>query len=350
MSGFLRALRGELYALFHRRSLRFGLVLVVLGVLLQVLGTWAAPAVLPGGEGLAENVDAARANFWPRFAQAAGFGLALAELAALVLVGGALPREIAHCAVRDPLTRGISRPAYAAARGLTAVFCPFVLGAAALLSAGLGCALLYDGGHAVSEPFFATEDAGAQQRFDDWLAERGMNGGDLAAWVHLVEEEGLEGPEASESLGIPVFELPEDDDFYSQIPYLVFLEDEVASGVRQALRQAVPPLVALALFAFLLSILLPTGALASGAATTLVVLFSVFLAPEMADKAGFVFADWLPGMGNDSALRIARRIGDGFTDTVPPSPEALAQGLRWTWIQAAVFFAVATSLFPRKRL
>ncbi|MBC8328289.1 MAG: hypothetical protein ISR76_07585 [Planctomycetes bacterium] len=342
MSGFLRALRGELYALFHRRSLRIGLVLVVLGVLLRMMLARLAAGVIPGG-----GAEAA-ANYWPRFAQAAGFGLGLAELATLVLVGAALPREIASAAVRDPMTRGISRVGFVLARGLTALLCPFVLGGAAVLTAALGCAVLYDGGHVVSAPFVMNQQPEAEAAFHDWLAEEGLRPDQLAAWLYMVEEDGLEGAAAAAALGLPAFELP--DDYYSFIPILVFLEDEVADGIHAALAQALAPLTALALFAFLLSMLLPTGALASGLATMLVVLFSVFLAPEMGAGASWFFADWLPGIGHDSALKLAERVAEGYTDSVPPDPEVLAAGARATWIQAGLYFAAATALFPRKKL
>ncbi len=342
MSGFLRALRGELYALTCRRSLRIGLVLVVLGVLLQMLWTWYAPRAV------GEEPSASQLNFWPRFAQAAGFGLGLAELATLVLVGSTLPREIAHGAIRDPLTRGISRGAFCLARGLTAALCPFVLGGVAVASAALGSAALYDGGHVVSDPFLIEEDAELEAGFASWLEERGMVAADLSAWLYLVEEEGLEEAEASERLGLPDFAFP--DDYYSFLPILVFLEDEVSGGVIEALWQAWPPLIALALFGFLLSLALPTGALASGLATMLVVLFSLFLAPEMGSGAAYVFADWLPGLGPDSALKLARHVADGYTDTLAPDPELVSAGARATWISALLFFSGALLLFPRKKL
>jgi hypothetical protein len=341
--GFLRALRGELYAMLHRRSLRLGLVLVVLGVVLQT--AWTSLTV---GVAAAAGGGAAQANFWPRFAQAAGFGLGVAELATVILVGAMLPREIGLGAARDPLVRGISRTAFVAARALMALLCPFVLGGAAVLAAAGASAALYDAGHVVSAPFLLEEDPELQAGFAAWQEESGVRADEVSAWLYLVEEEGLEEDAARERLGLPAFEFP--DDYYGQLPILVFLEEEVAQGVLDGLVRAVLPLAALGLFAFLVSLALPTGSLASGLALVLVVLFSVFLAPEMPDTAARVFADWLPGLGPDSALALARHVADGYTDVMPPDPARVAAGVRATALSIALFFAGSLLLFPRRKL
>lgn len=345
MSGFRRALRGEIYALLHRRGLGLGLVFVVLGVLLRVLWT---RLLLPDLAASGDLQAASRWNFWPRFAEAAGFGFGLTELATLVLVGAALPREIASAAARDPLVRGISRPAFALARGIAAILCPVVLGVAAVTTALTAAAVLYDAGHVVSAPFQLEEDPAVTSAFRSWLAEHELRDDQLAAWLYLMDEEGQDEAAAATRLGLPAFSLP--DDYFGLVPVLVFLEEDIGDGVVQALRLAVAPLVALGLFAFLLSMLLPTGSLAGGIATMAVVLFSLFLAPEMRAGAHWVFADGLAGIGHGSALAVARRVADGYTDTVPLDPAVLAAGGRAAWAQAAVFFAAAVALFPRRKL
>ncbi|RMH01208.1 MAG: hypothetical protein D6702_12105 [Planctomycetota bacterium] len=340
MTGFRRALNGELFALKRRRGPRLAALFVVLAVFLRLAWARWLPAAAGGST---------QANFWPRFAEAAAFGLGLAELASLVLVGGLLPREIGLGAVRDPLTRRISRPAFALARALTALLCPLLLGATAVAAAAAGAAVLWDGGHVVSAPFLAEEEPGAREAFAAWLEAEGVRADQAAAWLHLVEDEGLEPAAAADRLGLPpAFTIP--DEYYASVPILVFLEEEVAGGILAALRQAVAPLVALGLFAFLLSLLLPTGALAAGLGALLVVLFSLFLAPELGETAGRVFADWLPGIGHDSALQIARRVADGFTDTVAPDPGRIAAGQTACWLEAAILFLAAPCLLPRRRL
>ncbi len=336
MTGFLRALRGEFYALFHRRSVRLGVGLVLIGSVLRVLvASWWIES---GG---------VHDNFWPRFAQGARLGLILAEVGTLVLVASALPHEISRSALRDPLARRIGRPAFVAARALSSVFLPLFLGAIAVGAAAVTSSLLFQPGNVVTAPFLQGEDPAAQQGFQDWLRDNHLRADQVAARDYLMGE-GKDSAEAAAELGIPDLEVPEA--YASYVPILVFLESEIRSSVRDALLRALLPLAVLGLFALAISLAIPSSALAAGSALGLVLLFGVFLGPELGDHAWWVFADWLPGMGHDSLLEVARRIADGYTDTLAP-PEA---SLRPAWMgglgAGIACLGTALLVFPRKRL
>lgn len=346
MTGFLRALRGELYAGLHRRQVRIALALVVLGVAVRVLLAYLQPVVL-GTSGADEVQASAYQNFWPRFAQGARFGLILAELATVVVLGGLLPREIGLGAVRDPLVRRISRPAFLLARAVIAVMLPLALAAGACLSSAVVAALLFDAGHVVTERFVLDDDPGRREAFREWCARTEVRPDQLAAWEKLQLDEDLEPDAAARRLGLPEFELPEE--LYSFVPVLQFYEGVIRAEILDGLLHGLLPLMALGLFALALSVLLPTGVLAAGIGFGAVLLFGVFLAPELDDDAWWIFADWLPGMGHESQLELARLVADGYGEPMTAG-DARRAGLLGSVIQGGGFLILSLVLFPRRRL
>lgn len=351
MTGFGRALRGEIYALAHRRGVRLALLLVVAGVVLRVLAAWLELRLLGSGaaaEETATAAQAAHANFWPRWAEGARFGLILAEVFTLVIVGSALPREIASGAARDPLTRRISRPAFLAARAVAALLLPLVLAAAAVGASAWAAAACFDAGPITSPPFLYEGDPAAEAAFRQWLAATGASADDVAAWRKLVDG-GADPLEASHSIGLPAVPPAEALETWP-IPFLYRWEDDIRREVLRGLLQGLPSLLALGLFALLLGATLPSAVLASGAAVGLVLLFGVFLAPELGDGASWIFADGLPGMGHGSELVKARLFADGYSDVVATAPAALRAQVLGSAGGAALFFALAQLAFRRRRL
>jgi len=337
VTGLGRALRGEWYAWTRRRSVRLAVAFVFgVGALRVVLARVTA--------GMFGSDGAAHANFWPRFAQGSRDGILLAELLALVILAGALPREVGLGAARDPLTRRVSRSAFLMARACAAALLPVALAVGAVLGAWLAAAALYDGGHIVSPGFGG--DAGVQAQFETWTAELGLTPAKVAEWNELAQDTTSE--EAFAKLGIEPFELP--SEFYDYVPFLVFRETEVRAEVLGALLRGIAPLVALGLFALALSALLAGPALAIGLAVGVVLFFGVFLAPELQDKAWWVFADWLPGMGHESPLHKAGMIADGYSDVAPTEAAALVAGRAGAWAGSALFLILSLFAFRRKRL
>ena len=145
MIGFTRALRGELYLLRKRRNLRWMHVGVfVLAALFVVGGRLKLELLKAAGSGGPDAVGAW--NFWPQFGGGVRGGLFLVEIAVLLLLAGGLPREIRSGAVRDPLSRGISRHAFTASRLLVALILPLTLYACAMAGAAGMAAILFDAG------------------------------------------------------------------------------------------------------------------------------------------------------------------------------------------------------------
>ncbi len=328
MSPFLRAFCGEFWALFRRRNFRNAWILILVGVFLRTLWAWLSFGASGELDGLAANHQ----NFWPRFGQAAGFGFVLAELATIVLLGGALPREVGMGAVRDPLCRRISRFDFLSARAGMALFIPLFFGVTVVGSASLSASIFFDGGHVITDPVLLDPDPEGEAAFEAWLSNEGIRADQLAA--ELDDD--------------PDWEIP--DEFYAFIPLLIAKESEIRNGILSSLQEALLPLAALGLLAFLMSILLPTGALASGVALGAVLTFGVFLAPEMGDRAWWVFADWLPGMGTQSPLGLATHFADGYTDIPPLDPAALGIGRLGSLFMCVFSYGLGILVFLRKKL
>lgn len=150
MKGFARALGGELYLWSAKSSVRWA----HLGVAALAAGTvlWGRALLgLRQGLGGGGPGEAAAWNFWPQFTDGARVGSFLVEVLVLILIGGALPREIGLGAARDPLVRGISRPAFVAARACIAVLLPLTLAVCAIGAAAGTAALLFDAGDIVED-------------------------------------------------------------------------------------------------------------------------------------------------------------------------------------------------------
>ena len=150
MSGFVRALRGELYLLSHRSSIRRAHLLVAVVAILHVMGSMWMLQV----EARLEDIRAdqlAAWNFWPRLAAGTRAAMYFVELLVLALIAGSFPREIAGGVARDPATRRISRGALLGARAIGALLLPFSLYLTAVLAAALPCWLLFDRGPVVED-------------------------------------------------------------------------------------------------------------------------------------------------------------------------------------------------------
>ena len=147
MNAFLRALRGELYVSVHRRPLRWA-HLAVLGhgflhacVMRLVLG------LRLGADGGFGSVG--EWNFWPQFSAATRSAMFLAELLVAVVVASGLAREIGSGAVRDPLSRSLSRGTLLTAKAVVALLLPLGLYVCALLGAAAGAGLWFEAGDSI---------------------------------------------------------------------------------------------------------------------------------------------------------------------------------------------------------
>lgn len=150
MMGFGRALRGELYLLRKRRTVRWMHLGVFFMAALFVAGSRLKLGLLHEvGAGGPENVGAW--NFWPQFGEGVRAGMFLVEIAILLLLAGGLPREIRSGAIRDPLSRGISRSAYTSARCFIGLILPLTLYAFVLCGAALSAALFFDAGEIMED-------------------------------------------------------------------------------------------------------------------------------------------------------------------------------------------------------
>ncbi|MCH2101302.1 MAG: hypothetical protein MK209_05220 [Planctomycetes bacterium] len=145
MSGFARALRGELYLLTRRSSVRRAHLLVVVVAILHVMGSMWVLQVEAGLEGIPAD-ELAAWNFWPRLAAGARAAMYFVELLVLALIAGSFPREIAGGVTRDPATRRISRRALLGARAIGALLLSFSLYGTAVLAAAFPSYLLFDRG------------------------------------------------------------------------------------------------------------------------------------------------------------------------------------------------------------
>ncbi len=329
MSGFWNSLRAELWASWQRKNLRISLWLIVLAVFARVLWAYVSLNINDGGF---DELAANHQNFWPRFGQAASFGLTLVELSCIVIIGGAMPREISLGVARDPLCRNISRSAFVLSRALVACLLPILLAVVAVSAAAGSSALFFDAGNVVTDPILLDDDPEGKAAFSDWLVANDLRADQVAAAL-----------DADLDYQIP-------DEHYPFVPILLVAEEEISHGILFALLNALLPLVALGIFAFALSLLFPTGSLASGVTLGSVLLFGVLLAPELGEKAWWCFADWLPGMGKDSALKMASYFADGYTDQ-PPIPAAAVKTGRWGSLIALVLLALAANTsFKAKRL
>lgn len=148
MSGFLRALQGELYLLTRRSSVRRAHLLVFAVAVLHVVGS-IAWLHLQAAQQEVRPEQLADWNLWPRLAAGARTALYFVELLVLALIAGGLPREIAAGVAREPLTRRISRRAFAGARVLASVLLATSLYLTAVASALLASWLLFDAGPVV---------------------------------------------------------------------------------------------------------------------------------------------------------------------------------------------------------
>jgi hypothetical protein len=143
--GVWRALRGELYLLLRRRSVRRAHLLIALVALLHVVGSYfwlQAQAEL-------KDIPVEQLsgwNFWPRLAASSRAAMYLVEVTVLALVAGGLPREIDAGITRDPLTRQISRSAYLLARSLSGLALPLSLYLVAVGTAWGASAIFFDPG------------------------------------------------------------------------------------------------------------------------------------------------------------------------------------------------------------
>lgn len=342
MTGFLRALRGEVYVWSRRRSVRFAVFFIFLAAAAGVLAGGAWQLLRTGGG------EPLPGNFWPRFAQGARLGLVLAEVLSLLVLSVSLPREVGLGAARDPLVRHISRPAFLLARSLVALLLPLFLGLVALAGAGLSARLLYAPGPVLAAGFGV--DPEEQAALDTWLREQGLDLGTLAEWNARAADQGDE--EAWRSLGREPVAVPEE--LLGAIPFLVFREAEVRREILLALARAVPPLLALGALALFLSTVLPTGVLALGlvlgACLGALLLFGSVLAGELGERAWWCFADWLPGLGHASLLEQARQLADGYSDVLAPPPEALTAAWQGSLATAALLLLLALPAFQRRSL
>lgn len=150
MSGFARALRGELYLLTHRRSVRRAFLFIALVGLVYVLGSMAILKATAGSQDLAPEQLAAW-NFWPQWAAASRAALYFVELLILAHVAGSLPREVAAGVTRDPVTRRISRRSFVLARSLGALLYATGLYLVAVAAAFVPSWLLFDAGPVVED-------------------------------------------------------------------------------------------------------------------------------------------------------------------------------------------------------
>ncbi|KAA3608285.1 MAG: hypothetical protein DWQ01_14650 [Planctomycetota bacterium] len=343
MTGFLRSLRAELFGLLHRRSTLVALILVFVASFLGLAVGWLEHNVLrPSEEGYNAHL-----NFWPRFGQAAHAGFWLVEILTLVMVGGLLAREIQHGAARDPVTRRISRSAFVASRAVAAMLFPLLLTGWNLAISWGGSALLFEKGHIVTDPVVVFEDPEAEKGFQVWLQENQFRADDIAAWRDLVQS-GEEEADAARQLGLEPFSMPPEYDSY--IPNLVFYQDEVAGDLNRAILAALPSLLTLSLFAFCVSVLVPSVVVAAGAALGIVLVLGRFMAPEMGEHATWLFADWLPALGHESQLAKARQIAEGYSDVAATEEAWISRGYWATLFEAVALSVLAWGVFRRRAL
>lgn len=159
MNGFLRAFRAEVYVFSHRRPMRWAHVAVFALAFLYAVANRLLLGIQYGSEG--SFGVAGEWNFWPQFVGAVRGACFLVELLIAVLIASTLPREISIGAVRDPLSRRLSRPALLSAKATVTLILPLTLYLCAVLGAALGAGLLFEAGDSMEDGmvrFDAQED------------------------------------------------------------------------------------------------------------------------------------------------------------------------------------------------
>ncbi len=149
-NSFARSLNGELYLFTRRRSIRIAHVMVLLLSMIVVVVNRGALFAFASLNGV-EPSELAANNFWPQWASAVHVSMYVVELTVVLLVAGSLPHEVSTAAVRDPLSRNISRTVFILSRTVVAVLLPLTLYASTLFGAALSSFLLFDGGDIIEE-------------------------------------------------------------------------------------------------------------------------------------------------------------------------------------------------------
>lgn len=342
--GFWRALKGELFALLKRRSTLAAILVTLAAALVGVVHGYIKYVVLDDSD---SSELGAHGNYWPRYGQAVHWGLLVTELLTVIMVGGLLAREIQSGAARDPLTRRISRPGFFLARCVAAMAFPVILTGLNISFSSSVSSMLFPKGHVITDPVILMEDPEAEQGYQDWLVDNDLRSDQVAAWFDKVSN-GTEGDQAAEELGLKPIQLPEQ--FEAFVPYLVFYEEDIRSGIKSALLQALPSLMVLGLFACCISVLVPSVVIAAGLAAILGFLLAKFIPEGIGDYGAWIFADWLPGMGMDSQLAKARLVAEGYSDVPQTEPATLQAGLVATAIEGVVFVLLGLLLFRKKPL
>lgn len=346
LRGFRRAVCGEWYALWRRRAI-YSLLLLIVATLLRAAAAalWERATNTSG-----DSLQATHANFWPRFAEAARFGLILAEVLTLVIVSGNLPREIASASVRDPLTRRISRSGFMAAKWVLALFIPLLFGFVAVCSAALWSRCWFRPGPIVDEPILYLDDPDATLAYQEFLDQHDLRPEHLAEWYEMTEN-GTDPREAQRTLGLEPFTLPEGARESWPIPFLVRSEREIRNEVMRGLIGGLPSLLASGLLALTLSVLFGSVLLAVASSLGFVMLAGVFLPPGLGQgSTWWAFPIWLPGMGQRSTLERAQRLADGYSDVVALVPSEVAASWQAPAIAGLLFLLLSQLAFVRKPL
>ena len=126
MSNFLRAFRGELYLFTRRKSIqRLHLGVFLFSALLVVINYFNLQAFALAND--SQLVELSRNNFWPQWSSALHTSLYLVELAVVLILAGMIPHEAFIGAIRDTLSRQLSRKVFILARILLSAFLPISL-------------------------------------------------------------------------------------------------------------------------------------------------------------------------------------------------------------------------------
>lgn len=145
MSNFLRALRGELYLFSRRRSIfRLHLGVFFFSALLVVVNYLNLQAFALAND--SQLIQLSGNNFWPQWSSALYTSLYLVELAVVLILSGMLPHEVSIGAVRDTISRQLSRTNFMLARILLSAILPLSLYFFAALGAASVSYSLFDPG------------------------------------------------------------------------------------------------------------------------------------------------------------------------------------------------------------
>jgi hypothetical protein len=166
--GVWRAVRGELYLLLRRRSVRRAHLLIAVVAILHVIGSVFLLQAQAGLKDLPVE-QLAGWNLWPRLAASSRAAMFLVEVTVLALVAGGLPREIDAGITRDPLTRQISRSAYVLARSLSGLLLPLTLYLLAVACAWGTSAIFFDPGPVLDDGDIILDEADISQPIKDAL-------------------------------------------------------------------------------------------------------------------------------------------------------------------------------------